>query len=132
MTVFQREREQQERRLEEGDCLGHDDDAPRTARVRVVQSESRAEEAADKVVPRDDGALRKALSDQQRRDLFKAIDRRKQPEFGVRKLCRLALNAAQGPIWCPLRSRERPWFSMNKLRRKFGHGIFGGKQCTIS
>ena len=67
MTVFQREREQQERRLEEGDCLGHDDDAPRTARVRVVQSESRAEEAADKVVPRDDGALRKALSDQQRR-----------------------------------------------------------------
>ena len=43
-----------------------------------------------------------------------------------------ALNAAQGPIWCPLRSRERPWFSMNKLRRKFGHGIFGGKQCTIS
>ena len=55
------------------------------------------EQREAKLLVRTGAAVRRPLSDQQRRDLFKAIDRRKQPEFGVRKLCRLALNAALPP-----------------------------------
>ena len=55
------------------------------------------EQREAKLLVRTGEAVRRPLSDQQRRALFKSIDRREQPEFGIRKLCRLQLDDALPP-----------------------------------
>jgi len=58
----------------------------------------------------------------------KVLDLMDERQLNGSEICKMAaliaLQNQHREVYCPVRAKFKPWFSVNKLRRKYGRAVF--------